>query len=196
MKNYSNIDELKKLSVGDPRIHGNGFLQLDLSKDKRLHVWHPDLPKQKNPTPIHNHNFSFKSSVIYGELTHITYEIVVNEGEYNLYYPVIKNGQNTILVKLESGSFWDLKETAKYILSDGSTYFFNHTRFHQNYSDYKASTIMEKTFKGNTTPYVACPKEYEPSNEFDRHSFDTNYLWAIIDEICTELDGEDKKIKF
>lgn len=42
-----------------PRVHPNGFIQLDISETDRLHVWHPSLPyRQKTFSPVHNHIFA------------------------------------------------------------------------------------------------------------------------------------------
>jgi hypothetical protein len=47
-------DELRD-SDNYPRVHGNGFIQLDLPDGKRLHVWDEDIPRQKVNTSMHDH---------------------------------------------------------------------------------------------------------------------------------------------
>ena len=99
-----------------PRLHGNGFIQLDLNGKDRLHVWHPDLPKQEFPTPIHDHKFSFKSHILYGELTHIEYHADLllhqeNYGKewnpypleqlYHAYNPFVRENEDTILKRAD-----------------------------------------------------------------------------------------------
>lgn len=52
-------------AVGErPRVHGNGFIQLDVTPRTRLHFWSPEIPRQKVATPIHDHVFGFVSYVI------------------------------------------------------------------------------------------------------------------------------------
>ena len=53
------LHDLLEGSLGsEPRLHGNGFIQLDLGDDQRLHIWSPDLPPaQRVSTQIHDHQF-------------------------------------------------------------------------------------------------------------------------------------------
>ena len=75
----NSYDDVKsRLSVGNPRQHGNGFFQLDLYNEYRLHVWDPAYPlPQKVATPIHDHRFAFESLVLYGTQKHVTYNITI-----------------------------------------------------------------------------------------------------------------------
>ncbi len=59
-----------------PRVHGNGFIQLDLTDRTRLHVWHPSVPRQKVATQIHDHVFSFESCCIVGRLINVVYKFI------------------------------------------------------------------------------------------------------------------------
>src|SRR5271166_2045360 len=66
--------EFKKLlrSGRIPRVHPNGFIQLDLNEEHtlRLHVWPLiELPgRQKTNHPIHDHSFDMASTVLTGKL--------------------------------------------------------------------------------------------------------------------------------
>src|SRR5882672_5609107 len=68
-----------------PRLHPNGFIQLDLTEDlsKRLHVW-PDEPLQAQLTrhPIHDHSFDMKSEILAGCLANLIYEFQPSEYNY------------------------------------------------------------------------------------------------------------------
>jgi len=69
---------LKKVRAdgGRPRVHGNGFVQLDLTERSRLHIWgDPRIPKQKVATPIHDHVFGFESTIIVGRVISLTYAV-------------------------------------------------------------------------------------------------------------------------
>ena len=58
------INELKERGIS-PRVHGNGFIQVDLTHDTRLHVWGDKrIPRQNTYTPIHDHVFGFKSHLV------------------------------------------------------------------------------------------------------------------------------------
>ena len=70
-----------------PRLHPNGFIQVDLTPDTRAHVW----PKKKLPTanpycPIHDHTYGFSSLVVDGSVRNIELEPVAHAlGPYRLW---------------------------------------------------------------------------------------------------------------
>ena len=78
---YLQLSDLRK-NAGKPRLHGNGFLQLDIRvhldedakvyKDGRLHIWSRKLLpyRQTVYTGIHDHVFDFESFILTGELIH------------------------------------------------------------------------------------------------------------------------------
>jgi hypothetical protein len=59
-------------------LHGLGFIQLKLPNNRRLHVWHPDLPRRAcfEHSPIHNHRFSFRSTVLVGVQVNRRYNVI------------------------------------------------------------------------------------------------------------------------
>lgn len=54
-----------------PRVHGNGFIQVDLDPRRRLHVWDVRLPRQCRDSSIHNHSFDFASECLEGTLVNV-----------------------------------------------------------------------------------------------------------------------------
>ena len=67
-----------RVDYNKPRVHPNGFIQLDLNQDAsmRLHVW-PDeseghVPCQETKTTIHDHKFDMQSMIVYGSLKQLT----------------------------------------------------------------------------------------------------------------------------
>lgn len=46
-----------KVYPSEPRIHGNGFLQIDLDPLRRMHVWDHRWPRQIRDSSIHDHAF-------------------------------------------------------------------------------------------------------------------------------------------
>lgn len=91
-------------AINPPRVHGNGFIQLDLDETMRLNVWgHPEIPHQSQTSKIHDHRFSFISHVIIGALTNIEYRINYDQtafrsAPFDIYRPVPRQGQDTELV--------------------------------------------------------------------------------------------------
>lgn len=54
-----------------PRFHGNGFIQVYMSPDVRLHIWSKDFPATRvQNARIHDHRFTFNSTVLIGTLRH------------------------------------------------------------------------------------------------------------------------------
>jgi len=62
-------------------LHGLGFIQLKLEGNQRLHVWHPDLPRRAcfAHSAIHNHRFSFRSTVLVGVQINRRYDVTHSE---------------------------------------------------------------------------------------------------------------------
>jgi hypothetical protein len=88
--------EYVKMHGQNPRIHPNGFIQLDLepveeswdeSKKRghsgaslRLHIWEPpgiDLPRQETINEIHDHVFDMRSTVVKGRLMQSLYKFEI-----------------------------------------------------------------------------------------------------------------------
>src|SRR4051812_43978314 len=61
------IDSLRYLNT-EPRVHPNGFIQLDLKPGLRLHVWDVQIKAQEPPTPVHDHIFDMRSQVLLGQI--------------------------------------------------------------------------------------------------------------------------------
>lgn len=59
-------------------LHGLGFIQVKLPANRRLHVWHPDIPRRAcfEHSPIHNHRFSFRSTVLVGTQVNRRYNVI------------------------------------------------------------------------------------------------------------------------
>lgn len=92
--------DLKQRGSGNPRIHPNGFIQLDLTEveedwhrshkkghsgsNKRLHIWNPPgiiLPHQETYNEVHDHVFDMHSTVVYGTLWQVLYEFHAKQKE-------------------------------------------------------------------------------------------------------------------
>lgn len=179
-----NVQELRERGCV-PRVHGNGFIQVDLNKEgtKRLHVWDDDVPRQKVATPIHDHVFNMTSEVILGTLIH---EVLLTHsdsfhGTHKVYRARREEGtQNTTLERVPG--IVRLSTRERLILAEGSVYYFEAGRLHQTDHRGTTATIMEKIDApaGYGTPRVLVPKGEEPDNEFRRDNHDVRLLWQII----------------
>jgi hypothetical protein len=174
-----------------PRVHGNGFLQLDLNDEgtKRLHIWDDKLPSQSVKSSIHDHVFELKSTILCGRLTHIEYETVspaVNpQDSYIVYRAEQVPGSNNTVLKPEK-EIVSLQETRRFTFAPGSTYNFPPYELHDTQHQGFTATIMNKVKapKDYGRPRVLVPFPESPDNDFDREGFDPETLWPFVKRVC------------
>lgn len=181
--------DILRLLDRQPRVHGNGFIQLDLNQDgsKRLHVWHDNIPRQKVATPIHDHVFNLRSTVLCGTLIHEELKVVstIGTGTHRVFRAEQEEGtQNTVLVPDEGEVMLDVEQ--RLVLNPGSIYTFPAGKLHQTDHIGLTATIMEKSFDPETEvvgygrPRVLVPVDQKPDNDFKRDEFDPATLWPFI----------------
>ena len=187
-----NYEELRT-SGKRPRVHGNGFIQLDLNDEgtRRLHIWDEDVPRQVVATPIHDHVFALRSSVLMGTLIHEELEpIEVGQGTHKIYRAQQEEGtQNTILVP-DDGEVL-LKVEQRLCLAEGSIYTFPAWKLHQTDHVGLTATVMNKVNAPSDygRPRVLVRVGSEPDNDFHRDGFDQEFLWGYIERVCEALNG-------
>lgn len=181
--------EIYKAMGARPRVHNNGFIQIDLNENDRLHIWgHPDIPRQKVASPIHDHIFGFVSKVLVGRMVNLNYGIIPRvTGEFRVYEPSVRIKEDTVLgatdttvslIPLSFGSY-----------SKGDTYGILKYAFHETFVAEPTVTLIHKVGKtqaqGNVTkvPRVLVPVDKQPDNEFDRYGYDEDMLWRIAEEV-------------
>lgn len=180
-----NVHELRERGCV-PRVHGNGFIQVDLNKEgtQRLHVWDDDVPRQKVATPIHDHVFTLVSYVLCGTLIHEEFDTFpdYHKPSHEVWEARREEGtQNTTLqptqqcVRIES--------VQRLLLLPESVYRFPALTYHQSDHIGTTATIMEKVNPPGSygTPRVLVPMGKDPDNDFHRDNFDVRWLWQIIE---------------
>jgi hypothetical protein len=177
-----------------PRVHPNGFIQLDLTADgwMHLHVW-PDPPinsavLQKTRHTIHDHKFDMESTVLRGVLRNVTYEAVPfmagssGPAAYMLhraYSNHVVGGTDTIL-KPDPG-IYRLRELACEQVNEGATYRIPAYIFHDSIVFGCVVTLMTKTaVHPDYLPRIAVPLGVVPDNTFSRHTMSHEKLHEII----------------
>lgn len=170
-----------------PRVHPNGFLQLDLveSGNLRLHIWHPELPKQSVRTSVHDHVFFMRSTVEVGVLQQVrfTYTLEHNwEATDEIYMAQYAGKSNSILHP--TGVQVALATRDDQSITVGETYEQPPFTFHDSVpcTDIVV-TVMEKVYRLTGSPRVIVPIGQEPDNSFHREDADEELLWKIIDEV-------------
>ena len=198
-------DVMKAVHDGrmQPRVHENGFLQIDLDQRRRLHVWgHPEIPRQRTWHPIHDHVFSFTSTVIVGRVVNVVYRPKEHPvGRYEMWQaqpPRRVGSQDTKLALVPTkdpahGKRYDLVAEHVDVVHAGESYSMKRFDFHETVPVEPSITVMEKD--GNTLaerptghrPYVAVPVGVEPDNAFDRDSYSRDFLMRIFMEVWDRL---------
>lgn len=193
--------ELTKLANGgfidmgqQPRVHPNGFIQLDLNEAQRLHVWHPLNPyRQKTYSPIHNHIFDFVSQVHTGRLINVMYSFEPDLlGTHEEWVVKVIEGQDTKLVKEEGGRF-NLVPMEVNVVHNGGTYHMDKYKYHESLANEPTLTVMTKSNAILTTgpncsgASVICRVGEPPDNDFRRGDVDHNLLWDLITETMRRI---------
>lgn len=180
------------LSGNVPRVHGNGFIQLDVpgSDVHRIHIWpEQKLQTQKVYTGIHNHKFSLKSKVLLGKLIHTQFEDLIEDenGDYKIYKTVPRDREDKGLI-LASPHLFKFTNPQTFQMTAGSEYEFMYGKFHDSNGSGLTVTLMEKTTVNESIEViVTCPKHREPDNEFNRYQFSEKVLWPIIEDAFMKI---------
>lgn len=185
------IDSIKKLNP-KPRIHGNGFIQLDVS-DQRLHIWHPNLPRQEVPTQIHNHRFGFVSQVLLGRQLNICYDVwyqnELKAGTHLVYQVQTREGEDTILVPM-ADLYCTINIRYSQVIPQGYAYQFSPLDYHESAPLEHTATLMTKTISINEfNPTILCRKDQEPDNNFQRYEQPQDLIWEIVEETLKKCEN-------
>ncbi len=170
---------------GPPRLHGNGFIQVDLDETTRFHVWDLSLPRQKVSTQIHDHRFDFESHVLLGTLNHDVYTVYTVldphlPQHYRVHVAEVREGPDTMLTP--TSSTVSVVHTDHLELAAGSFYTFPKYKFHESGADQLTATMMSKLHVDPThNPRVLVPLGEKPDNDFNRYGFQESELWDMVE---------------
>jgi hypothetical protein len=193
---------IRERGGGNPRIHPNGFVQLDLEPvpdswqashqrghsgaARRLHIWNPpevQLPRQETVNEIHDHVFDMRSTVVKGLLMQKTYRFAVggfHVPTHQLYRAVYNKSSDSRLEALHV--YGVVEPIARIPVPAGHSYTQGASTFHDSGADGLVVTVMEKTAIRANQAHVLVPKDIEPDNEFDRASAaPAELVWEAIE---------------
>jgi len=180
---------MKRLDI-EPRVHGNGLIQIDLDRRVRVNVWSPLVPRQTISTPIHDHTFDFESTVICGTLIHKEYSVGKGDGEYQMYVSRPRVGEDTLLIR-ETDSKYVAMLARQIVLAEGDQYSFRAGTFHESVPSGLTATVMKKTAVSvRHASRVLCLSSVEPDNAFNRHAFTSADLWEVVREALLEANKD------
>jgi hypothetical protein len=177
-----------------PRVHGNGFIQLDVNDHQRFHFWgHPGIPRQARPSPIHNHVFDFHSHVLKGCVTNVVYDPVWrDDGLYSEWQavPDPRPGHHSSTLQ-RTGRRCDLFVFKPGLNVCRTSYAAVGADFHETLVHEPSVTCITKTGPtlqqrpNGPKPSVLMYGFDEPDNTFDRHGFADAMLWDLIWEVAS-----------
>lgn len=164
-------------------LHGLGFIQVVLPANRRLHVWHPDLPRRRcyEHSAIHNHRFAFRSTVLVGVQVNRRYEVTPwgADGTHDM---VSYAGQRAP----ECGrlSFVDglciVEEQPDECYHPGESYMMPMLAFHETPNTGIVVTMMEKIEEGTVHAHSLIRRGHIFDHGFDRFQLSADRLWALV----------------
>lgn len=177
-----------------PRLHPNGFIQLDLGRTRRLHIWpDPKLPAQQSLNPIHDHAFSFTSTCILGRLLNVEYVFDTLIGSETAYATHVlwraeqkPDSEDTLLVPLPI--YGRVRALGTTHSAAGETYSFEPRRLHDSVPVGLTATVMEKReVLSDYRPVIVVKVGAKPDNRYSRYAIGPKVLWAWIDKVMEKL---------
>jgi hypothetical protein len=164
-------------------LHGLGFIQVVLPANRRLHVWHPDLPRRRcyEHSAIHNHRFAFRSTVLVGTLINRRYEVTPwgDDGTHEMIShagPRLPTGSRS--------SFVDgrciVEECPDEFYQPGEYYQMPMLAYHETPNEGVVVTLMEKLAEGTVHAHSIIRRGHEFDQSFDRFQLPEARLWAIV----------------
>jgi hypothetical protein len=185
------LDDIQNRGI-KPRVHGNGFVQLDLSQQVRLHVWgDPTIPKQSVDTPIHDHMFSFRSYVLMGKLLNRQFMWMTSRDVYDQVHAThmvhraqVREKEDTVLGP--TGETGRLVMESEHVVTE--SYTMTPFAIHESVPMGVAVTVIVKDGKtlaqGGCSPRVFVPIGVNPDNDFNRYAFEDKVIWDLIFRIA------------
>jgi hypothetical protein len=127
------IDFLKETGT-KPYYFGLGFIQCKIDEQNRYHFWHPELTPTVPEEQIHDHRYTFTSTIIRGSIIHETYTYIPNpKGSWEKLKVSCNPNDEVDYDNPENYPIrCDIKLTGSYNLIQGSTYTFIEREFHKS----------------------------------------------------------------
>lgn len=186
-----NMDVFRAMG-NSPRVHPNGFIQLDISKDKarsRLHVWHRGAIDfgQNSDSPVHDHIFDMQSRIYRGSLTQIRYEFELRhagEPTHEIFMADYLGKSESVLQPTGVKGCLEYDHNRSILVTDGEYYYQPAFTFHDTQpGKTPLVTIMTKSYVYERfSPRVLVPIDESPDNDFRRDQYKTDELWDIIED--------------
>jgi hypothetical protein len=181
---FTLADAIRLADRGEnPRIHPNGFIQLDLEPQEsadwtethhrghsganlRLHIWNPPggviIPRQKTVNEIHDHVFDMKSHVVFGTLEQQLYKLMLpdadHEATHQRYRAVYTKSASSRLEPTEQVGWLHMYHA--FPIQAGFSYTQPHGTLHNSVAHGTVITVMEKTEIHEGDAYADTAQEF------------------------------------
>ncbi len=181
-------------------LHGLGFVQVQLTEDWRLHVWHPDLPRRAcfEDSQIHNHSFDFQSMVLAGAMKQ-TVHCISNSSKdrgQRILEAYKHDGQRTDKGNrpwLKQPGFYEVLEgySRSNVVEAGQLYRARGQDFHvsEPLGDGRVATLMAKTKRLYEPAYTLVAADVQPDVDFDRFQWPEEALWTAVVDVLRHGKG-------
>lgn len=166
-------------------LHGLGFIQVKLPANRRLHVWHPDLPRRKcyHYSSVHNHRFSFRSTVLIGTQVNRRWGVEIAHPDENANDRLIShNGPRSDkggrLSREVAHCHLHLLGTERW--RPGESYLMEQLAYHDTPNDGIVVTLMEKLTEGGIHACTVIHRDATFDQDFDRFQLPPDRLWQFV----------------
>lgn len=173
-------------------LHGLGFIQVKLP-NRRMHVWHPDLPRRDcyAHSAIHNHRFSFRSQVLVGRQVNRRYNVLGTVFEPFATHDRISHDGPRSPKGGRQSYFAELVRVCPLpdeIFEPGQSYEMPALQYHETPNSGVVVTIMEKLTEGRVHASSLIERGHQFHQDFDRHQLSEARLWEFVtDALKCEL---------
>jgi hypothetical protein len=175
-------------------LHGLGFIQVKLPANRRMHVWHPDLPRRSCYawSAIHNHRFAFRSTVLVGQQMNRRFTVAAKaDGSHDRISHDGPRGETggRLSYVAERVGVWQQGPTIVY--APGQSYIMQPLDYHDTPNSGIVVTIMEKLREGAIHASSLIEHGHAFDQGFDRFQLETDALWAIVVDALKHGGGVD-----
>ncbi len=168
--------------------HGLGFVQIKLPANRRMHVWHPALPRRAcfDHSAIHNHRFSFRSTVLIGTQINQRVDLVLHpEGTHDVIShdgPRSDKGGRLSFVAGRANVRYRTEER----YGPGETYVMPQLEYHHTPNSGVVVTLIEKLSEGEIHACSTIERPHKFDQDFDRFEWSPQQLWQVVLEALAQ----------
>lgn len=162
-------------------LHGLGFMQIKLPANQRLHIWHPELPRRScyAQSAIHNHRFSFRSTVLIG--TQVNRRFLVGEAEDGSHDLISHDGPRSPKggrLSYVAGRV-NVQPMEAEIYNPGQSYIMPELEYHDTPNDGIVVTLLQKLSEGTVHASSLIEHGSEFDQTFNRFQLSDAQLWLL-----------------